>query len=456
MASGFLFKRAKKGTRAWKRGPWQMGWTDATGRRVYRSARTTSRELAQKRLNEALVKAGRGELEPVGSARFADVMRAWLDKDTRRSHEDNESKARTWLLPAFGNLPLRAITPAGIEAFARSMIEQGRKPATVWRQLALLRKVLNDAARDGILGDSPFRRVRRENLPKEPRNRPYRWYTMEDMGRLIQAAQGSDRVLVALMCFTGCRIGEAAGLRWEPDVKLDRGLIMFCRSWGNDITKGGEPRPVSADPRLLALLRAWRSECPSAELVCPDPKNGGMRYGGSGQTRWFRRLCEAAGVAVLYPHALRHSYATNIMQTGGNLYKLKATLGHTTIQLTERYAHHSPEFASEDVARLDFTVPPPADNVVPIPVAITEAPATDIMVRAEPEAASEAEPSDPVGGLVGTPRADRRQVLDFLVGRAGLEPATAGLKVSQRFRAVTRHARQCRAIGGSRRRGIRW
>ena len=428
MASGFLFKRAKKGTRAWKRGPWQMGWTDATGRRVYRSARTTSRELAQKRLNEALVKAGRGELEPVGSARFADVMRAWLDKDTRRSHEDNESKARTWLLPAFGNLPLRAITPAGIEAFARSMIEQGRKPATCWRQLALLRKVLNDATRDGILGDSPFRRVQRTNLPREPRNRPFRWYGAEDMGRLIQAAQGSDRVLVALMSYTGCRIGEAAGLRWQ-DVDLDRGVVLVRRSWDNDTTKGGEPRQVPVANRLAALLAAWRSECPSAELVCPDPVNGGMRYAGSGTTRWFRRLCKAAGVAVLYPHALRHSFASEYLRNGGDLFRLQRILGHSSSSLTERYSHFLPSWAKAGVDRLDFTVPETQDNVVPIPVATVEEPATDIMVRAEPEAASEAEPSDPVGGLVGTPRADRRQVLDFLVGRAGLEPATAGLKV---------------------------
>ena len=76
----------------------------------------------------------------------------------------------------------------------------------------------------------------------------------------------------------------------------------------------------------------------------------------------FEALCRRAGARRLRFHDTRHTFATHYMRAGGNLYNLKAVLGHSTITLTGRYAHHAPEFMQADVDRLDFR--PPERDVV--------------------------------------------------------------------------------------------
>jgi hypothetical protein len=163
---GCLFKRPKRGTKAWRRAPWQMRYQDARGRMVWRSTGTTVLERAQDKLTEAVAAAGRGEADPSGRELFGTVAEAWLERNkVKRSHIDNASRYRTWLREPFGALRLRDIRPEMVEALARTMLERGKSPATVRRVLALARKILSDAVRDGLLGESPFRRVLPENLP---------------------------------------------------------------------------------------------------------------------------------------------------------------------------------------------------------------------------------------------------------------------------------------------------
>ncbi|MDI7269390.1 MAG: tyrosine-type recombinase/integrase [Myxococcota bacterium] len=355
---GAIFKRVTRTDIRWRESPWQIRYRRPDGSLAYESAKTTSKSAAKDLLARREAAAQTGQLPGSGTARFADVARRWLgdySKPRLRSHRQNVCRYNTHLAGPFGVLRLRDVTPAAIKALAARTLTAGSSPATVRRVLALLRGILNHAVQDGLLPESPFRRLRRQDLPSEPRARDYDWFTQDEIAELLEAAAPRERPFLATAVYTGMRRGELCGLRWQ-DVDLDAGRIRVSRSYANETTKGGEPRVVPVGARLGPILAAWRENCPPTEagLVFPDPATVRMRYGGSAFSREFAALCKRAGVRQLRFHDLRHAFATHYMRAGGNLYNLKAILGHSTITLTERYAHHDPEFCQADVDRLDF------------------------------------------------------------------------------------------------------
>jgi hypothetical protein len=92
------------------------------------------------------------------------------------------------------------------------------------------------------------------------------------------------------LAYTGCRIGEAAGLFWQ-DVDTTTGIMIVRRSWDAPTTKSGEPRRVPLAASLRRMLAVWQGECPvTSEGLCfPDPRTGRLRYHGKAMSRWFRR-----------------------------------------------------------------------------------------------------------------------------------------------------------------------
>lgn len=364
---GKLFKRVRRDDPRWESVPWQMRFRGSTGRWVDQTTDTTDEKKARKKLGAREAEVEAGKFAQGGRARFEDVATHWLDHYSAvrlRSHAENQRNFDNHLKPAFGALALRNIMPGAIRDFASEKIRDGLSPATVRRLLALLRKILNDAVQDGLLAESPFRRVKHHQLPREPKARDYTWFTQEEIAKLLEAAEPLDRPFYATAVYTGLRRGELCGLRWA-DVDLAAGLVAVSRSYDKPTTKSGEPRKVPMGAKLRAILTAWKANCPPSPegLVFPShtprrlqpdgPLVHAMRDGATVSHR-FADLCEAAGVRALPFHSLRHSFATHFMRTGGDLYRLKAILGHSTITLTERYAHHSPTWARRDVNRLDF------------------------------------------------------------------------------------------------------
>ena len=360
---GTLYKRRPKDDPGYESAPWQMKFRGQDGRWVYESAKTHLKRKAQNTLKEREADANRGKLAPGGDELFDRVAQHWLEEYSAkrlRSHGDNVSRFNTHLSEPFGALRLRDITPAAIKAWSAEAVRSPRNPkgvsaATVRRALALLRVILADAVQSCLLHESPFKRLARTDLPKEPRRKPYVAFTDEEIARLLEASPPRDRPLYEVAVGTGMRVGELAGLTWD-DVNLDGRVIRVRRSYDAPRTKGGEPRSVPISDNLFSVLTAWKANCPEtpARLVFPDPLNGRMLYRRPVWQR-FQNLCDAADVRRLPFHALRHSFATSFLRHGGDIWRLKGILGHSTVELTQRYADDVPaEAMIEDVNRLDF------------------------------------------------------------------------------------------------------
>jgi integrase len=149
---------------------------------------------------------------------------------------------------------------------------------------------------------------------------------------------------------TGMRIGEIVALEWN-DVDFERKIIVVRRSYGGR-TKSGKVRYVPINSKLLSILEAC-SKNRKSDLVFPD-KDGNMR---SIDFRTeMKRAAKKAGIRRIRMHDLRHTFASNYVIKGGNILSLQKILGHSTINMTLRYAHLAPDFMARDVELLDFDI----------------------------------------------------------------------------------------------------
>jgi integrase len=165
--------------------------------------------------------------------------------------------------------------------------------------------------------------------------------------------------LYATAVFTGMRAGELAGIRWD-DIDFDKRLITVQRSFTGP-TKAGDVRYVPILDALLPLLRTWRLRC-AGTIVFPNRDGRMLQPSG----RVFQEVLHRVLACTELPkrdrrgksrpyvtfHDLRHTFASQWMMAGGDLFKLQKILGHKSSQMTLRYAHLTPHAFKEDWARL--------------------------------------------------------------------------------------------------------
>jgi site-specific recombinase XerD len=150
-----------------------------------------------------------------------------------------------------------------------------------------------------------------------------------------------DAALLELLYGSGLRAGEVCGLRTE-DLDLRRGTV---RVWG----KGQKQRQVPLSAPSAAALEAWLDRGRSALAVrgAPDgPTDPGdvvflNRRGRPLTTRDLRRVVDRHASAPTHPHALRHTFATHLLDGGADLRAVQELLGHSDLSTTQGYTHVS-------------------------------------------------------------------------------------------------------------------
>lgn len=146
--------------------------------------------------------------------------------------------------------------------------------------------------------------------------------------------------MVRLMFAAGLRNVEVRRLRVE-DVDLDRRFVTV-------LGKGDKERSIPFGPHTQAVLRLWLEKgrphfCPHRPpLVFPSER--GHQMNASMVGRVMHTALDLAGITRrLYPHLLRHSYATTLLEGGANIREVQELLGHASLQTTEIYTHTRPE-----------------------------------------------------------------------------------------------------------------
>ena len=249
----------------------------------------------------------------------------------------------------FGKKRLRAITYSDIRTFKSVRLqtptrgEGTRSLASVHRELALLRKVLNIALREEWIFRNPFN-AGETLISLADETRRERILTREEEGKLLEACTDSRAHLRPLLIFlldTGCRQGEALTLRWK-DVDLESRIITL-QAFN---TKTARERQVAVTVRLHAeLLQLFQSS---------DKDPAGLVFGIVSNVRnSFRTVCTLAGVEGLRRHDLRHTHASRLDDLGFSLAKIGGQLGHTKVQTTLRYVNRDKNAIQRVASALD-------------------------------------------------------------------------------------------------------
>jgi integrase len=194
--------------------------------------------------------------------------------------------------------------------------------------------------------------VKLMKVPKQP----FTFLMKDQAERLLshtRSAAPNVFPLYALAVFRGMRMGELYGLRW-CDVDLDRKVIVVRRNYERDFPKDKEPRWVPLDNHLARILKQWCAVCPSKEFVFPFENGEARLY--PKPPRGFEAHLKAAGCPRVRFHDLRHTAASLMVMAGASLQSVQAILGHSTIAMTERYAHHSAEHVANEAAKLSFKI----------------------------------------------------------------------------------------------------
>ena len=362
-------------------GGWRIRWREG-GRRKYASG-YPDRDTAVKVLHKILadVAAGRAGLppDPKTIPTLGKLAVEWLQrrKGTHRSAGDDDGRWRLHLKPRLEHYRPDEVDPALLRSIIEEKLAAKLSSSTARLLMRLLSTFYSDLVERGIATRNPVkalpRATRRLIRPAhDPRTTPF-LQQRGDIRRLFLALPEPINLAFAIGALAGLRTGEVLALRWEH-VDLEHGRIHVRESTGGPL-KDDESRIVPIQDSLQPLLRQWHLRSGGAGQVVP-PMRGGKRKRCDEHTVG-RKLKEALTAlelpALTWYQATRHTFASQWVLAGGTIEQLRELLGHSTVLVTERYAHLRPEsFGPRERARVAVDLSTPDGKVIPMAPAAKE------------------------------------------------------------------------------------
>jgi integrase/recombinase XerC len=237
------------------------------------------------------------------------------------------------------DLPPGALDRFAIRSFLSTVNAKGQSRSTAARKLAAIRTFLRYLRREEVISSDAGSLVR---TPKREVRMPVHLSEAE-MTRLLDAPDSEeplgrrDKAIVELFYASGLRLSELAGLDLD-DVNLSRKMTRV-------LGKGGKERLVPFNGTTASAIRAYLKD--RDKLLGerrPDHDALFVNYRGGRLTvrsidRLVRRYATASTRPRVSPHALRHSFATHLLQRGADLRAIQELLGHSRLSTTQRYTH---------------------------------------------------------------------------------------------------------------------
>ncbi len=219
---------------------------------------------------------------------------------------------------------------------------EGVKPATINKELAMLSKAFNLAVKEWEwLKDNPVSRV-----PKEKENNERdRWLTEDEERRLLKNSFQWLKEIIVFALNTGLRQDELLSLEWSR-VNLSRKTILIQK------TKNGKPKTLPLNKIALGVLEQ-RSKVKSIKNDFVFFNRNGKKINPNNLRTCFYIALKKSRIEDFRFHDLRHTFATRLTQRGVDIYKIAKLLGHRDIKMTQRYSHHCPESLRDGVELLE-------------------------------------------------------------------------------------------------------
>ena len=235
-----------------------------------------------------------------------------------------------------------------IRAFLAELYRAGQSKSSVARKLSAIRTFMRFLKREGWIAADPSALA--VSPTREHRVPPH--LSIDEMSKLLETPDVSeplgrrDRAVLELFYASGLRLSELVSLNLE-DLNLSARVLRV-------MGKGGKERQVPFNRPALVAVRAWLKDRAAFRASMLARKSGGSddqqeplfvnargtRLTGRSVERLVARYVSACSTRFgISPHALRHSFATHLLERGADLRVIQELLGHVRLSTTQRYTH---------------------------------------------------------------------------------------------------------------------
>lgn len=232
-----------------------------------------------------------------------------------------------------------AVTRDVVRQYISFLTTRKQAKRSVTRKLASLRRYFGWLVRNGVIDADPTAGVR---TPSDSGRLP-KVLTSEQLSALLISTDSGapewrtarDTAVIELLYGSGLRVSELCGLEVNGvNVKAQSIVVMG---------KGSKERRVPVSEPSLVAVKDWLE---LRDEVVIDAGEAAMFLNSRGKRltpRDVRRLIDARSLAPTHPHALRHTFATHLLDNGADLRAVQELLGHSDVATTQRYTHVSKE-----------------------------------------------------------------------------------------------------------------
>jgi integrase/recombinase XerC len=220
-----------------------------------------------------------------------------------------------------------------LRGFIAAQHRRGLAPKSLQRLLSACRSFFRALQREGTLAADPAAGLR---APKAPRKLP-QVLDADEMTQLVTVEGDApldrrDRALLELFYSSGLRLAELCGLRWR-DLDLEQALVRVRG-------KGDKVRIVPVGRHARSALQAWRGSAAAAPDAPVFTGRGGAPLSSRAVQQRVKLRAQQQGIwKRVHPHLLRHSCASHVLESSGDLRGVQELLGHADIATTQIYTH---------------------------------------------------------------------------------------------------------------------
>ena len=271
--------------------------------------------------------------------RLADFVQEYLQYSNAEKEESTheiDSRALKHFVTLVGNVLIGRVTAKDGEDFKLKRVDD-ILPVSVNIELRQLKAAFQKAVAWRYLEQNPLRDVKQYRV-KSTNVRNY--LTKSEINIVLNQIPESVFKSFVLFClYTGCRRGEALNLNWE-DVDFVNKQVTF------HVTKNGKRRVIPLNSILNRVLQNM-----DMNGVNPFP------FSEDYVTHKFKKYLRSSGIKnceSLRLHSLRHTFASHLVMSGVDLLTVSKLLGHSTVRVTEMYAHLMPNHMMASVERLKY------------------------------------------------------------------------------------------------------
>ncbi len=230
----------------------------------------------------------------------------------------------------------KTLSPADARAFGGKLAREGLSPHSIQRMLSGVRAFYDFLIREGRARANPFAGLR---APKAPRRLPKALST-DEAARMVSIEGGAlltcrDRAMLELLYSSGLRLSELVALDLD-DLDLRDATVRV-------IGKGRKERVVPVGAKAGEALRAWMAQraalAPIGEGALFLGRNGHRLGARAVQSRLAAWGIRQGLNRRVHPHVLRHSFASHVLESSGDLRAVQELLGHANLSTTQIYTH---------------------------------------------------------------------------------------------------------------------